>query len=64
MDQVSKIMAYEQGELDNDETIELFQELVNSGLVWNLQGSYARTASMLIEAGYMTRKEGENDHRS
>lgn len=50
-DQVSKIIAYEQGDLDEDETIELFQELVNSGLAWQLQGSYGRTAASLIEAG-------------
>lgn len=52
MDQVSKIMAFEQGDLDEDGTIELFQELINSGLVWQLQGSYGRMARNLIEAGY------------
>lgn len=45
------IIAYENGELDEDETVELFQQLVNSGLVWQLQGSYGRTAMDLINAG-------------
>ena len=34
MNQIDRIIAYEQGELDNDdeETLALFQELVDSGL--------------------------------
>lgn len=45
------IIAYEQNELGEEETIELFQELVNSGLAWQLQGHYGRTAKYLLEAG-------------
>ena len=52
MDQVSQIMAFEEGELDEDQTIELFQSLINSGLAWQLQGSYGRMASALIQNGY------------
>lgn len=52
MDQVDKIMAFESGELDDEGVIELFQELIDSGLVWKLQGSYGRTAKALIDAGY------------
>ena len=48
------IIAYENGELNEEQFIELFQELVNSGLVWVLQGSYGRTANDLIEAGLVT----------
>jgi hypothetical protein len=51
MDQFDKIIAFEQGELDEEETIDLFQGLVNSGLAWQLQGSYGRMASALIRAG-------------
>ena len=51
---LDKIMAYEQGELDEDEVIELFQELVNSGLAWTLQGHYGRTAVAMIDAGLVT----------
>ena len=42
--------AYERGELDANETCQLFQELIDSGLAWNLQGHYSRTAYALIEA--------------
>ena len=46
-----RITEYEKGELDNDQTIQLFQELLDSGLVWDLQGHYGRLAYQLMEAG-------------
>ena len=46
-----RLVAYEQGELDEQETIELFEELVQTGLAWQLKGQYGRTATALIEAG-------------
>lgn len=51
MDQIEQIIAYEQGDLDEVETIELFQSLIDSGIVWQLQGHYGRTAAQLIAAG-------------
>jgi hypothetical protein len=54
MPDVNKIIDYENGELEEDEVIELFQELVNSGLCWDLQGHYGRTATSLIKAGLVT----------
>jgi hypothetical protein len=52
MDQLSKMMAWEEGELSDDDTIALFQELIDSGLAWKLQGCYGRMAKQLIEGGY------------
>ena len=48
---VSKIIEYEEGSLSSEDTIDLFQDLVNSGLAWTLQGSYGRMAEYLIEIG-------------
>ena len=50
MNVTERITSYEMGELDPNETVELFQELIDSGLAWNLQGHYSRTAYALIEA--------------
>lgn len=48
---VDGILAYEAGELDENETVALFQTLVDSGLAWRLQGHYGRTAVDLIRRG-------------
>ena len=52
-DLVGKIIAWESGEMDTkEEVIEFFQELIDNGMAWTLQGIYGRTAKALIEAGY------------
>ena len=53
---VDSIIAYEQGELSDQEIVYLFAELVQSGMAWSLQGSYGRTALALIEEGWIDRK--------
>ena len=56
MDTLDQIIAFEQGELDEAATIELFQALVDNGMAWQLQGSYGRTARSLIESGLVTER--------
>lgn len=50
----NQIFEYENGELSYEETVELFQKLVDSGLVWHLQGHYGRLAQSLIDEGIVT----------
>jgi len=53
-------MQYENDELDDEETIELFQELINTGLAWQLQGHYGRFAMELLEEGFCKHPDEEN----
>ena len=54
--QIANIIAYEQGELNDQEVVCLFADLVRSGLAWELQGSYGRTANALIKEGWFDRE--------
>jgi hypothetical protein len=46
------IMAYEGGEIETEEElVEGFQAMIDDGTVWQLQGSYGRTAHALLAAG-------------
>ena len=55
---VDMMIQYECGELDDNGTLELFSDLIKSGQAWRLQGHYGRTASAIIDAGYIS-KDGE-----
>lgn len=45
------IIAFENNELDHDDTVTLFQFLIDTGLAWQLQGYYGRCAVSLIQSG-------------
>lgn len=51
MPNVNDVIAYENGDMTDDQVIEFFQGLVDSGMAWRLQGSYGRMAQALIESG-------------
>lgn len=51
-DTVGFIIDYESGALTDDEVIGGFQSLIDTGVVWSLQGHYGRTATYLIDHGY------------
>lgn len=54
---IDKIVQFEMGELDDEQTVQLFQELVDSKLAWQLQGSYGRIAMQLIADGLVVPRE-------
>jgi len=49
---IDKIIRYENGEMEEGEFVAFFQELIDSGLCWKLQGHYGRTAHALIKDGF------------
>jgi len=51
---VDKIIKYESGGMNEHELIEFFQGLIDSGVVWKLQGSYGKMAMHLINEGICT----------
>jgi hypothetical protein len=62
MSNVDRIIEYEEDGLDEAEEIAMFQEAINSGMAWKLQGSYGRAAMGYIEAGLcMLGEEGHHD---
>lgn len=53
-DLTSRLLDYEEGNLEESQELSLFQDLVNNGLAWQLQGHYGRTASSLLRAGLIS----------
>ena len=56
-DIVGQIVAFEQGELEDGEVHALFQFLLDSGMIYSLQGSYQRMAEDLLLAGVIEQPE-------
>lgn len=52
------IIDYEQGNLSDEDTIALFQQGIDEGWVWTLQGAYGRQAERLISCGLCTPARG------
>ena len=56
---VDKMIAYESGDMNEEESIEFFQELLDRRLISSLQGSYQRTAATLLELGHIELRKGQ-----
>lgn len=54
MNLLKQIVAYEAGELADEDVIEFFQHLLDTGVIFNLQGNYHRTANDLVAAGLIS----------
>jgi len=62
-DVVSAIMDYESGNMTEEDAIEFFQHLLDTGTIYSLQGSYQRTAQSLLDAGLIVRRTQSNQAR-
>jgi hypothetical protein len=60
---IDQIIAFEQGELDDISTVKMFSKLIKTGMAWQLQGFYGRTAAALIENNIIN-KEGEINYEA
>ena len=58
-DVASFCIEFETGLLNETQIIEGFQQLIDSGYAWELQGAYGRTAVALIAAGLCTPPSAE-----
>lgn len=56
---IDEIIAYENGELSDEQVLDLFQDLVNTGMAFRLQGHYVRTAMMLLQEGLISPPQEE-----
>jgi hypothetical protein len=54
---VDRLIAYEEGQVSEDEEIMLFQHLIDTGTCWHLSGHYQRVGATLIEAGLINPPE-------
>jgi len=61
-DLIGQLIAYETDGLDEEQTIELFQHLVDTGMAWTLQGSYGRQAYAMAQRGLIKIPEGSKDY--
>jgi hypothetical protein len=50
---VQDIIAYEEGTLTPRQRLNLFSELIRTGVAFELQGHYGREAVSLMEAGFI-----------
>jgi hypothetical protein len=57
MPDVGQIMAWEDGTMSPEDEVVFFQGMIDSAVVWQLQGCYGRRAVELIKAGLCTRPE-------
>ena len=48
---IQQIIDYECGEMDEFDVIALFQQMIDDGSAWTLQGHYGRMATSLLDAG-------------
>lgn len=61
MNLAERLNAWVDGSLDEDEVIQLFQELVDTGVAWNQDGYVGGMIRGLVEAGLVAVPEDAQD---
>jgi hypothetical protein len=51
---VDQLIAYEEGQITEDQEVAFFERLVETGACWELSGHYQRVAATLMEAGLIS----------
>jgi hypothetical protein len=51
MEMIEDIKRYENGEMNEEQEIEFFQTLLDTGIIFSLQGHYQRQMDRMIENG-------------
>lgn len=62
-DLAGKLIAWECGQMDDREMVDLFSELVKTGTVRHLQGMYGRQANDLVKRGILDKSGNINQAR-
>lgn len=52
MNKLEAVMTVENGECSKEEYVKAWQKLIDTGIVWELQGWFGRGAIRMIEDGY------------
>ncbi len=59
-----KIIAFESGDMHDDDLVGFVQELIDTGLAWKLQGMYGRMAAYFIMERLCEHKESDHAEAS
>lgn len=60
---IDDIISWEDGSMSQEDEIKFFQGMIDSGVVWQLQGMYGRRATELINAGLCKPVGNPSTHR-
>lgn len=61
LSRANDIIAWEEGTLSDEKTVELFQFLLDEGHCWRLQGFYGRFAEHLLQQGVIFERDKDNN---
>lgn len=56
MPSVEEFIDWENGDMSEENEIEFFQKLLDTGMAWTLQGMYGRRTAELLNAGYLIKR--------